>query len=1374
MRHLLTAIFALSLCAALHGQTTTSGSTADVACAGGQTAPCASTDRTVVPANTAPSGNTDGTWTDNGPPINQPWVNPEGHREVRATDGNIPGGILGGNGWQGPNTWYDAYWSPYDSAIGGYWFGIPQDSANTQRFYQLNPTTMSVTPVCPSGWTNCAPPHLSGNSKANASAWSKATPGLYYYFTGTQVCSWNYDTNSGNGTCTDGAGTLIVDFSNTSNCPAIPSGGSIQDLTVSSDDKVFGVWYSNTVLAVWNLRPTTPKCYWAQVTTNEVGGTDNPTPVSGTMSSWPSGIGFHDAMIGPSGSFAWMVPNNGGPQNWFWPVFDSGNNELTTQANCTAAGGSCLGHISIGYNNAIFVQNNNAVGTPFTGGMPPRYNLASVPMVAPTTYTNLISKGPPWWNIWESSQPFATPLCNADDSHTSWFQDLPGDNAPVLASFFRDTDGSGTQLSGVPLMRVTCPFDHEIVLYSTDGSGRVWKLAQNMASGLNNALASPQSSYNALSMPVCTPDGKYCLWVTDWANTSLDGQLGTQTGEISGGNYCQGTYGCAWHASTTYASAQEIIDSNGNEEKVTSGGGSSSGSSAPTWNTTIGGTTSDGGLTWTMGAGCNTPATTSTHGNCRTDAFIVEAVAQQNNEAGATLYGPNSVPATVNNSSSGNPVTLGVRFYSDLDGLITGVKFYKGSSDTGTHTGGLWDNSCTLLASGTFTGETTAGWQTLTFSSPVHVSADQIYNAGYYSPTGYYSDTSGTQTGTGMASYASSQWDSGVLHGLKNGSAPFGNSPYLYQTGMACPAPVYSGAGANLFGDNYAVTPVFVAGRHGSSQPIPLPNITSISPGSGSTSGGNAVMVGGTNFAPSIAGSTGGGNATIAWVSPISITLTPPAGNAGPSSVFLTNPNQVQQEFRNEYAYNATAPTVLNVAPPSGTPSGGTSVVVTGTGFVSPATVDFGANAATGVSVVNSTTIDCTTPSGTGTVNVSVTDANGMGIGTNLYTYSSSGPAPTISAAVTDPGAANASATSVNVLPDGASAMPTLYLTGTNFLSGMTVTIGGNPPAGGGSNMPQTSCTGVTIVSSTSANCTLPTASSYAETHQNIVATTTNGSYTMANGLFYGKILFQDNFASGNFSNWDQTFTNSGSNTPGAGFGVANSSGTLQTGATFAGSAVNSPPVSANFVAGGTCPSAPAIPAGGTYDVCQIYARAGSGNGDSDTYMAEYFSPGLQHYFVRWYVYFQTPTVGSQGYERKVLYTNAGKGLGFSDIPIAWAPSSGTNPGQWGFTYDNTSEGGSVPANTCYDGILPAFNTWYEIEDETQTNSTSPLTQNGYGNQWINGSFACSKSNTWLNGTSTAGSQYFNFGQQISATFTGAVTEYRFIADPVIADSYIP
>lgn len=108
-----------------------------------------------------------------------------------------------------------------------------------------------------------------------------------------------------------------------------------------------------------------------------------------------------------------------------------------------------------------------------------------------------------------------------------------------------------------------------------------------------------------------------------------------------------------------------------------------------------------------------------------------------------SLYSPSTVPTELQDGDT-NAVTLGVRFTPSENGTVTGVSFYKGPNNTGTHVGSLWSASGTELASGTFTDETATGWQTLTFSSPVAVTAGTSYVAAYRTPVGSYSvDPSG-------------------------------------------------------------------------------------------------------------------------------------------------------------------------------------------------------------------------------------------------------------------------------------------------------------------------------------------------------------------------------------------------------------------------------------------------------------------------------------------------------------------------------------------------------------------------------------------------------------------------------------------------------
>ena len=104
-----------------------------------------------------------------------------------------------------------------------------------------------------------------------------------------------------------------------------------------------------------------------------------------------------------------------------------------------------------------------------------------------------------------------------------------------------------------------------------------------------------------------------------------------------------------------------------------------------------------------------------------------------------SVFTGHAVPAKPD-SGDANAINVGMKFQTDdASGAITGVQFYKASTNTGTHVGSLWTSSGTLLGSVTFSNETASGWQLATFSQPIPVSASTTYVVSYLAPTGHYS-----------------------------------------------------------------------------------------------------------------------------------------------------------------------------------------------------------------------------------------------------------------------------------------------------------------------------------------------------------------------------------------------------------------------------------------------------------------------------------------------------------------------------------------------------------------------------------------------------------------------------------------------------------
>jgi Domain of unknown function (DUF4082)/Cellulase (glycosyl hydrolase family 5) len=139
-----------------------------------------------------------------------------------------------------------------------------------------------------------------------------------------------------------------------------------------------------------------------------------------------------------------------------------------------------------------------------------------------------------------------------------------------------------------------------------------------------------------------------------------------------------------------------------------------------------------------------------------------------------------ATPQTVD-SGDGSGVTLGVKFTASISGSVTGIRFYKAPSNTGTHVGALWDSSGNLLASATFANETASGWQYVLFSQPVPVTAGTTYVASYFAPYGHYSATS-----NGF----SSAFSNPPLQALAAGTSP--NGIYSYGSSSAFPNSSYN------------------------------------------------------------------------------------------------------------------------------------------------------------------------------------------------------------------------------------------------------------------------------------------------------------------------------------------------------------------------------------------------------------------------------------------------------------------------------------------------------------------------------------------------------------------------------------------------------
>ena len=115
--------------------------------------------------------------------------------------------------------------------------------------------------------------------------------------------------------------------------------------------------------------------------------------------------------------------------------------------------------------------------------------------------------------------------------------------------------------------------------------------------------------------------------------------------------------------------------------------------------------------------------------------------------SGETIFTTQTPGITNTSDGSGVNYELGAVFQSAVTGQITALRFWKASSESGTHTGRLWSSTGQLLATVTFSGETASGWQQQNLTAPVAIAANTSYVVSVNTGNTYY-----VVTGGGLAS----------------------------------------------------------------------------------------------------------------------------------------------------------------------------------------------------------------------------------------------------------------------------------------------------------------------------------------------------------------------------------------------------------------------------------------------------------------------------------------------------------------------------------------------------------------------------------------------------------------------------------------------
>lgn len=178
---------------------------------------------------------------------------------------------------------------------------------------------------------------------------------------------------------------------------------------------------------------------------------------------------------------------------------------------------------------------------------------------------------------------------------------------------------------------------------------------------------------------------------------------------------------------------------------------------------------------------------------------------------------------------------------------------------------------------------------------------------------------------------------------------------------------------------------------------IPPPNITSLSPDSGTTAGGTNVNIIGTGFTGASDVQFDGISTSFMPVDDMLIMADSPPHAAGPVNVIVFRGVISSNSAVYTYTNPGSAPTVTNISPKGGPTTGGTTVAITGTGFTTATSVHFGSASAS--FIINSdVSITAISPAGTGIVDVTVTNSIGTSptSAVDQYTYMVVFPVPVV------------------------------------------------------------------------------------------------------------------------------------------------------------------------------------------------------------------------------------------------------------------------------------------------------------------------------------------------------------------------------------------
>ena len=247
-------------------------------------------------------------------------------------------------------------------------------------------------------------------------------------------------------------------------------------------------------------------------------------------------------------------------------------------------------------------------------------------------------------------------------------------------------------------------------------------------------------------------------------------------------------------------------------------------------------------------------------------------------------------------ANDGVSYELGMKFRSARSGKISAIRYWKASSDAGTHIGRIWDASGTLLASVTFSGETASGWQQQALAAPLSILANTTYTVSVNINTNYAFTNAGLATSivngdlSSVADGANGTY--GTLGTFPNNS--FQNSNYFRDIVFAADAT--SATMVKVSGDNQTglpgtalANPLVVQVNDGNNNPQAGVTVTfSVTSGGGTISPSTAITDANgrasTNLTLGAAGESNTVSATSASAGSVTFSAI-----GGPNAIYLEN-----------------------------------------------------------------------------------------------------------------------------------------------------------------------------------------------------------------------------------------------------------------------------------------------------------------------------------------------------------------------------------------------------------------------------------------------------------------------------------------------------